>query len=869
MSASDSINPMPTKRSKPADRTSVPSASPANKRYVCVHGHFYQPPRENPWLETVELQESAAPYHDWNERITSECYAPNGASRITNTENEIIRIMNNYARVSFNFGPTLLSWLEDKAQRTYRMILDADVASAERYSGHGSAVAQVYNHIIMPLANERDARTQIRWGIADFEQRFARKPEGMWLAETAVNTRVLELMAEEGIKFTILAPHQCRHIRRIAAPVDAAAGSGSAEPVETPWSATPNSTVNTTRPYHVPLPNGQSIAVFFYDGPTSRAIAFEGLLNRGETFAQRLLNALPAEPADAEPAMLSHVATDGESYGHHHKHGEMALSYAMHWIEQGDRAQLTNYGEFLEKFPPRWEAEVVDDTSWSCAHGIERWRSDCGCNGGKPGWNQAWRGPLRHALDLLRDATAPLAEALARDLLKDLWAARDGYVRVILDRSPISEDRFLAEHATRTLSQEERTTVWELMELQRHAQLMYTSCGWFFDEISGIETVQIIAYAGRVVQLAKRLFGAAGEAIEPEFVALLAQARSNLPDVRDGAEVYRRFATSMQLGLEQVGAHYAISSIFRNYPEEGALFCYNVTRTEHELLASGRGRLAIGRAQLNSRITEECEEIAYAVLHLGDQNLSAAVKRCDTGDEAQLAAFHTFSDEVGHAIRKANLPEVIRLIDRYFGGTAYSLTSLFTDEQHRILRTILDQTLSEMEESLHKIYEDHASLLHFLTESGMAAPPALALAAGYALNANLRRALEAEDFDGAQVLGLLELAQSDQVTLDSTQLSYVAGLRMKKAMTRLELAVEGELPPDMAIISARSIAECLRVMPFEVNLWQAQNIWNDLLQRGTMDLWDEELRAGFRKLGQALHISLDDLVVEQAAVGIV
>ncbi len=859
---------MPIKRTVSADPIPAPPTLPATKRYVCVHGHFYQPPRENPWLETVEMQESAAPYHDWNERITSECYAPNGASRITNTENEIIRIMNNYARVSFNFGPTLLSWLEEKAQRTYRMILDADVASAERYSGHGSAVAQVYNHIIMPLANERDARTQIRWGIADFEQRFARKPEGMWLAETAVNTRVLELMAEEGIKFTILAPIQCRHIRRSVQAAVTTAIDGVTDAGETPWVETPNACVNTTRPYRVPLPNGKNIAVFFYDGPTSRAIAFEGLLNRGETFAQRLLNALPAEPADGEPAMLSHVATDGESYGHHHKHGEMALSYAMHWIEQGDRAQLTNYGEFLEKFPPRWEAEVVDDTSWSCAHGVERWRSDCGCNGGKPGWNQAWRGPLRQALDLLRDRTAPLAETVAKGLLKDLWRARDGYVRVILDRSPSSEDRFLEEHATHTLSQEERTTVWELMELQRHAQLMYTSCGWFFDEISGIETVQIIAYAGRVVQLAKQLFGAMGEAIEPDFVALLAEAGSNLPEVRDGAEVYRRFAQSRRLGLEQVGAHYAISSIFRNYPEEGALFCYNVTRTEHELLASGRGRLAIGRARLDSRITEECEEIAYAVLHLGDQNLSAAVKRCDSGDEAQMAEFHTFSDEVGQAIRKANLPEVIRLIDRYFGAMAYSLTSLFTDEQHRILRTILDQTLSEMEESLHKIYEDHASLLHFLTESGMAAPPALALAAGFALNANLRRALEAEEFDGAQVLALLQLAQSDQVALDTTQLSYVAGLRMKKAMTRLEMAVDGQLLPEVAISSARSIAECLRVMPFEVNLWQAQNIWNDLLQRGTLDLWDEERRLGFRKLGQALHISLEELVVEQAAVGI-
>ena len=342
----------------------------------------------------------------------------------------------------------------------------------------------------------------------------------------------------------------------------------------------------------------------------------------------------------------------------------------------------------------------------------------------------------------------------------------------------------------------------------------------------------------------------------------MAEAKSNLPDIRDGAEVYRRLLTSMPLGLEQVGAHYAISSIFRSYPEEGALFCYNVTRSEHEVLASGRGRLAIGRARLNSRITEECEEIAYAVLHLGDQNLSAAVKRCDSSDQAQLDAFHGFSEEVGQAIRRSNLPEVIRLIDRYFGGTAYSLTSLFTDEQHRILRTILDRTLSEMEESLHKIYEDHASLLHFLTESGMTAPPALALAAGYALNANLRRALESEDFDGGQVMAVLDLVRADQVALDSSHLSYVAGLRMKKAMRRLEAAADGEISPEPAIASALGIAACLRILPFEVNLWQAQNIWNDLLQHGALHLWNEDLRDQFRKLGHALNISIDNLVVE-------
>ena len=664
------------------------SSSPQN--FVCVHGHFYQPPRENPWLETVEVQESAAPYHDWNERITSECYAPNGASRITDTHDQIIRILNNYARMSFNFGPTLLSWLEDKAARTYRMILDADAASAARYGGHGSALAQVYNHIIMPLASERDARTQIRWGHRRLRAPLRRKPEGMWLAETAVNRQVLDLMAQQGILFTVLAPNQCLHVRRIG---------------DSAWIPTPNATVDPTHPYRVPLDDGRSIAIFFYDGPGSRAIAFEGLLNSGEIFGKRLLGGLSAHRDSTEPARLSHVATDGESYGHHHKHGEMALSYAMHWIEDTGEAQLTNYGEFLHRFPPRWEAEVVEDTSWSCFHGIERWRSDCGCNGGKPGWNQAWRGPLREALDLLRDRTAPMAERLAKTLLKDLWAARDAYIQVVLDRSSVGEAPFLAEHATHKLSPDERTTLWELMELERHTQLMYTSCGWFFDEISGIETVQIIAYAGRVLQLAAHLFGAEGAALEAEFLDILGRAKSNIPDIGTGAEVYRRYVTGLRVGLEQVGAHYAISSIFRQYPDSGEIFCFNVRRYGHELLASGRGRLAFGRAELRSKITEEIEEIAYAVLHLGDQNLSAAIRKFDPADPQQVKDFDAFSNDVGLAIRRANLPEVIHLLERFFGGIHYSLSSLFADEQHRILRSILDRTLSEMEDSLRKIYE--------------------------------------------------------------------------------------------------------------------------------------------------------------------
>ena len=864
-----------------ATRKSASNSAPP-QRYLCVHGHFYQPPRENPWLETVELQESAAPYHDWNERITSECYAPNGASRIVNDEHQIIRIVNNYARMSFNFGPTLLSWLEDFAPRTYRMIQEADQASASLYSNHGSALAQVYNHIIMPLASERDARTQIRWGIADFEHRFGRKPEGMWLAETAVSCSVLDLLAQERIKFTVLAPHQAARVRKLSvdsptqsgAPPSTTASSSAKvgdAATDSEWIETPDATVDPTQPYLVKLDSGRSIAVFFYDGPPSRAIAFEGLLNDGETFARRLLSNFKPEKPASEPQLV-HVATDGESYGHHHKHGEMALSYALNYIKDNNLARLTNYGEFLEKFPPTWEAEVVDNTSWSCVHGVERWRSDCGCNGGKSDWNQRWRTPLREALDFLRDRTAPLAEAVAKPLLKDLWAARDAYIHVILDRSSDNLDRFFAAHATRTLTAAERITVFELLELQRHTQLMYTSCGWFFDDISGIETVQIIAYAGRVIQLAAKLFTdpalfttaelsiRSAFELEADFLDILARGESNDPDAGTGADVYRRFVNAGRLDLESVGAHYAISSMFRSYPDAGNIFCFDVNRHSYDVMTSGRGRFAVGRATLCSRITEECEDICFAVLHLGDQNLSAAVKRYTPQD---AAAWETFITNSRNSIRHANLPELIRFIDGYFDSTLYSLTSLFADEQHRILQSILNQTLSEVEGSLIRIYNEHATLLDFLADANVAAPPALALTAGFAINASLRRFLETETFDSAEIARLLRRAEVDHVTLDSDLLSYTADKRMKRAMVRLEAAAEQQAPQNLSVLhETLAIAESLRTLPMEVNLWQAQNIWNDLLRRSDATYWSREWRDGFRKVGLALKISVDDLVVD-------
>jgi alpha-amylase/alpha-mannosidase (GH57 family) len=778
---------------------------PPAKRFICIHGHFYQPPRENPWLETVETQDTAAPYHDWNERICAECYAPNGAARVLNVKNQITRIVNNYARISFNFGPTLLSWLKENAPRTYRMILDGEGRSRARNRGHSSAMAQVYNHMILPLAIARDRATQIRWGIADYQNSFGALPEGMWLPETAADNATLEALAVNGIRFTVLAPHQSKRIRPLK-------GDGN-------WIDTPDATVDTTHPYLVRFASGASIAVFFYNGPASRAIAFEGLLDSGDNFVARL----KAGFKDSPQPQLVHVATDGESYGHHHKYGEMALAYALRLLEQDKTVKLTNYAAFLEQFPPEFECEIVENTSWSCGHGVERWRSNCGCNGGHPGWNQEWRTPLRQALDELRDALIPLSEQHGNSLFRDVWAARDAYIQVVLDRSTESVDRFLAAQQAHPLSDGERVRALELMEMQRHAQLMFTSCGWFFDDIAGIEAVQVIAYAARVLQLALQVFGEQAAPLEPAFLAHLAEARSNDPKAGDGARIYRKCVNTLELQLEQVAAHYAISSVFSTFADETELFCYRVRRISYEIYTSGRGRLALGRVHVASSITGHAQDFSFAVLHFGDQNITAAVKAYR---EADAAAFEAFSADAAGHVQLADFPEVIRSLDRFYGHADYSLTSLFTDEQRRIVQLILNSTLWDIENSLTTIYQDHASLLHYLSQAGLPKPPALTLAAGFAINAGLRRVLENEPVDVAQLRSFLALARADLVPLETATLSYIADLRMKRAMVELQMSSGSLEMLDRALALARTLTE----MPFGLNLWQAQNIWYEILR---------------------------------------
>jgi hypothetical protein len=592
-----------------------------------------------------------------------------------------------------------------------------------------------------------------------------------------------------------------------------------------------------------------SIAVFFYNGAASRAIAFEGLLNSGENFAARL----KAGFKDGAQPQLVHVATDGESYGHHHRHGEMALAYALRLLEADKTVNLANYGSFLEQFPPEYECEIVDNTSWSCVHGVERWRSNCGCNGGKPDCNQLWRAPLRQALDELRDAIAPLTEQEGGRLFKDVWAARDAYIDVVLDRGGESTERFLQAHQSHILPDQERVRALELMEMQRHAQLMYTSCGWFFDDIGGIETVQIIAYAARVLQLARGLFGAQAEELEPKFLIRMEQAKSNEASLYNGAHIYQVCVATMELGLEQVAAHYAISSVFSSYAEETDLFCYRVRRISYDIYNSGRGRLALGRAHIASAITGQQQSFSFAVLHFGDQNITAAVKAYTESDAGE---FEAFAKQAAEHVQRAYFPEVIRLLDRYYGRVDYSLTSLFTDEQRRIVQLILNSTLWDIENSLKTIYEDHASLLHYLSQAGLPKPAALTLAAGFAVNAGLRRALEADPVDQAVLKSLLSLAKADGVPMESATLSYIADQRMKRAMVELQMSSGSLETLDRALTLGHTLVE----LPFELNLWQAQNIWYEILRTSSSALtalnrddrprWDQK----FRELGTCLTI---------------
>jgi alpha-amylase/alpha-mannosidase (GH57 family) len=807
--------------------TGAPPASPT-KKFLCIHGHFYQPPRENPWIEKIEKQDSSAPFHDWNERIAAECYAPNTASRIVDDQGRIFEIVNNYSKISFNFGPTLLSWIERALPAIYERILDADRISLEE-RGHGNALAQAYNHLIMPLADLRDKITQVKWGIADFEHRFGRRPEGMWLPETAVDVETLAVLAQEGIRFTLLSPHQARRIRKLAGG-DKKRGAQKKEETREPegkedWQDVSGGKIDPTRAYRVLLPSQRFIDLFFYDGPISHAIAFERLLGSGEGFMDRLNGGFSGERS--WPQLLN-IATDGESYGHHFPHGDMALSYVVRRIEREKEIILTNYAAYLSEFPPDHEVEVYEQSSWSCAHGVERWRADCGCRvGSAPDWNQAWRAPLREGLNALKGSLDLLFERACADYFKDPWQARNDYVEVILRREE-AVDPFLARHQKKGLTEQEKIRAIKLLEVQRHALLMFTSCGWFFDEISGIEAVQVLRYAARAIDLARQLQaevqgvlkGEGAEDLEGALLERLSQAKSNLPEFRTGAEVYQKLVKPSQVGFSRLIAHYAAGLLFSPPPVPRLFYCYDFRIGDSQRVNSGKTTLSLGRVEATSQITQETQAAAFGVIHLGGAEIHCAVRN-GLDYEGYLNAKSTILDRFS----TGPPDEAVRELDHQLGGRVFGLSDLLWEERQRLLQQITQRLYAPVAEVQRKLYLDQRGFMEELLKMQITPPDEFLFAVKRVLNEELA-SLPVEFQD--------ETPQNRSIQVVQEAKRWGVPLRTDPLRERLESLLErkikqiGQGEAEPLLKEAHRLLDLAGALGISLNLWESQNLFNRL-----------------------------------------
>ncbi|MEO1006014.1 MAG: DUF3536 domain-containing protein [Cyanobacteria bacterium J06638_38] len=680
--------------------------------YITVHGHFYQPPRENPYLNTIERQPSAHPYHDWNERIHYECYRPNAFARILNHHQELVGIVNNFEYLSFNIGATLMSWLEQYDPEVYQKILEADRKSSQRLNGHGNAIAQVYNHIILPLANYQDKITQIRWGKADFHARFGREPEGMWLAETAVDYPTLEVLIEEEIKFIILAPSQAEKCRVMP----------NEEEPQPEWDQVGGQQIDPTRPYRCFVDGDRYIDIFFYDGPISRDMGFNDVLATASNLADRLGQAVRG---DSRPAQLISVATDGETFGHHKGGTEKCVAYALSQEFSNRGWTVTNYAHYLSVSPPTWEVELKPVTAWSCAHGVDRWQDDCGCASGG-GWNQQWRRPLRNALDWLRDRLITVYEEIGSKFFGDPWLARNEYIQVLGDRSQDNVARFLAKHQAHELSRSEQIDALRLLEMQRHTLLMYTSCGWFFEEISRPEGVQILRYATRAMELAGAV---AGVHLRQKFLGFLALAPSNVEMFGNGRKVFQDLVAPSQVSLQQVAAHYAISSLFADYHHRERIYCYEVEQLDYQKQKMGTLTLSVGQIRLTSEITWETKHFVFAVLHLGGWDFHC----CITGFDGRLA-YAELKEQLFADIKQASAAQVILTMNHLMGNHSFSLQHLFAEERQRIVRLLTAQTKKHLDQLYTQVYRENYSMLAAFQREELPVPQELKVAAEVALS---------------------------------------------------------------------------------------------------------------------------------------
>lgn len=773
-----------------------------NDIFLTIHGHFYQPPRENPWLEAIELQDSALPFHDWNERINKECYNPNSISKIVDNRNRILDVVNNYEHMSFNFGPTLLSWMEHFAPLTYERIIKADIESVSEHSGHGNAMAQVYNHIIMPLANENDKQTQIKWGIRDFEYRFGRKPEGMWLAETAVDDETLKFLEENGIKFTVLSPYQALKFRQ----------EGDKDWQDVSWG---NIDPARSYRYYIKSAPGKFIDLFFYDGAISRSVAFDELLKDGNKFIKRLKEGI----SDCRDyPQLINIATDGESYGHHTKFGDMALSYVLKIRAKDEGFKITNYAEYLDKYRSNCEVDIKQASSWSCFHGVGRWKEDCGCStGGHPGWNQKWRKPLRDALDYLRDELIVVFENEGKKYFDNVWNVRNKYINVILDRNEMNVKKFQQENFKPDLTDDDKVHAMELLEIQRQAMLMYTSCGWFFSEISGIETVQIMKYAARAMQLAARF---TSKNLEEKFLEILSQAKSNIPEFGTGKDIFERFVKPSIITVKQIATLWALSSLYQDFEDEENVYCYTITRKAYKKVQKNSSTFIVGHIEIQSKITLQKSNVMFALMQYSGGDFHCTIK--EYSDDAE---FNRIKNDLIKIYTMNTLTEIIRALDEYFGKEYFTLKDIFIEERRKILQILLKGKLEKFSQTYQEMYDEGKGSIYHLQGLGLSIPDEFKISAEYALSHKFNDIVVhsggfVEDDLIQQATDINFEAKKIDIKLDKSPSNLVFSKKILQNINRLVHSFEIQ-QADVVL----EIFDNVRKLELNVDIAEAQNIY--------------------------------------------
>ncbi len=778
-----------------------------NKKYLTIHGHFYQPPRENPWIEEIEIQESAAPEHDWNEKICAQCYNPNGSSRIVDGSNKIIEISNNYRYMSYNFGPTLLSWMETHDNSAYQKIINADAESRQLYGGHGCAIAQVYNHIILPLANQNDKITQVLWGLKDFQKRFKRNSEGIWLAETAVDAQTLEVLIDCGVKFTILSPHQAKCINKIG---------------EHNWQDVSWGTIDPSQPYRYYVEGTDKqkyIDLFFYDGQISKSVAFDNLLQDGNKFAHRLNDGFSES---RNRAQLINIATDGESYGHHTKFGDMALAYILRAGAKNLGFKITNYGQFLEMYPPQYEVDIKPVSAWSCCHGVGRWTDDCGCStGAQPHWNQKWRKPLRQALDYLRDELIKLCSVQGTKYYKDFWSARNDYIDVILDRSTENIDLFFKNHAKKQLSHQERVKAIKLMEIQRSCQLMYTSCGWFFADISGIETTQILKYALRAIELSGEF---SKINYEKTFLSILQKAKSNIAEFGNGKDIYNNFVKPSAISIDKIAAQFAIeSSLKESDNKTDKLYCYTIKKSNYKKYKNINSIIHFGKLEICSDITTEKIDKSFVVLQTQDFNFYCAIKDFISIDDLNLER-----KEILKSFTTNDLLETMRSIEVYFGDKFFTLKDIPMDKRKNILHNLIVSNLKKANQIYKNLYTTLCAPITYLSDLGMDIPEGFRVCAKYTLLSDLVDELSAltSFSDKKTVKKLTDIANLTSKFKIDINNEYTREI-LSQELYKLTLKLK-EHPSQTTANEILSFFEMVEKLKIEVKIVNSQNIFYEM-----------------------------------------